>query len=48
MKTLCIRMSEEDLEALRKAAGEDRIPPTTLARMLIFKGLRDRPGEGGR
>lgn len=44
MKTLCIRMSEDDLKALRKAAEEDRLPPTALARMLIFKGLRDRPG----
>jgi len=44
MSTLCIRMSEEDLKALRAAAREDRLPPTALARMLIFKGLRDRPG----
>lgn len=44
MKTLCIRMSAEDLEALRAAARDERVPPTTLARMLIYRGLRDRPG----
>jgi predicted DNA binding CopG/RHH family protein len=38
--TLTIRFAHEDIEQLRKEAGEQGVGPSTLARKLVKKGLR--------
>jgi predicted DNA binding CopG/RHH family protein len=46
MSSLCIRMDERDLEAMRKKAAELRIPPTIYARSLIIRGMKDDKNTG--
>jgi predicted DNA binding CopG/RHH family protein len=38
--TLTIRFSQEDIQQLRDQAVEQGVGPSTLARMLVKKGLR--------
>jgi predicted DNA binding CopG/RHH family protein len=38
--TLTIRFAHEDIQRLRQEAGEQGVGPSTLARMLVRKGLR--------
>ena len=38
--TLTIRFSHEDIQRLREEAFEQGVGPSTLARMLVKKGLR--------
>jgi predicted DNA binding CopG/RHH family protein len=38
--TLTIRFSHEDIQRLREEAVEQGVGPSTLARMLVKKGLR--------
>ena len=40
--TLTIRFAHEDIARLRKEAGEQGVEPSTLARMLVKKGLQTR------
>ena len=37
---LSLRLDSNDLEDLRRMAGDMRVPYTILARMLIVQGLR--------
>ena len=39
-ETLTIRFSHEDIQRLREEAVEQGVGPSTLARMLVKKGLR--------
>lgn len=41
-RVLSLRMDPAVLQQLRKLADEEGLPPTTFARMLIIKGLRER------
>jgi predicted DNA binding CopG/RHH family protein len=38
--TLTIRFAHEDIQRLRQEADEQGVGPSTLARMLVKKGLR--------
>ena len=38
--TLTIRFAHEDIQRLREEADEQGVGPSTLARMLVKKGLR--------
>jgi predicted DNA binding CopG/RHH family protein len=40
--TLTIRFSHEDIQKLREEASEQGIGPSTLARMLVKRGLQTR------
>ena len=40
--TLTIRFSHEDIQKLRKEASEQGVGPSTLARMLVKRGLQTR------
>jgi hypothetical protein len=42
MANLSVRLDSNDLEDLRRMAGDMRVPYTILARMLIVQGLRSR------
>lgn len=41
-RVLSLRMDPKVLQQLRELADEEGLPPTTYARMLIIKGLRER------
>lgn len=41
-RVLSLRMDPKILQQLRELADEEGLPPTTYARMLIIKGLRER------
>jgi hypothetical protein len=40
MKSICIRMEEQDVEELKKMADGLRIPYTIVARMMIMRCLK--------
>jgi len=41
-QVLSVRMDPKVLHKLRELADEEGLPPTTYARMLIVKGIRER------
>ena len=41
-QVMSLRLDPNILNKLRKLADEEGLPPTTYARMLIIKGIRER------
>ncbi|MBW1802254.1 MAG: hypothetical protein JRJ85_16180 [Deltaproteobacteria bacterium] len=41
-EVISLRLDPKIIKSLRKLAAEEGLPPTTYARMLIIKGIRDR------
>jgi len=41
-QAMSLRLDPDTLKKLRELADEEGLPPTTYARMLIIKGIRER------